>query len=202
MQKLDKPVELEGRIIKYKPVAKLDKTKYLAQKIKYKQKGGLLPIVEIIKKHGIMFGFNPSYKIYGEFLLELIESELISRNVTTFLAKGTTKFVYNTLDEQFVVKVVIIDESIFDRMIKEPIEMMNNEYCNTPINIVVFSTNNKIIDNVLNINQDVGTYCVIIWTEEKATVTNLGNFPSEVMVEANKWYETTSQELEKKNLQI
>ena len=83
-------------------------------------------------------------------------------------------------------------------MIKEPIEMMNNEYCNTPINIVVFSTNNKIIDNVLNINQDVGTYCVIIWTEEKATKTGLENFPSEVMVEANKWYETTRQELEKK----
>ena len=27
MQKLDKPVELEGRVIKYKPVAKLDKMK-------------------------------------------------------------------------------------------------------------------------------------------------------------------------------
>ena len=29
MQKLDKPVELEGRIIRYKPIAKLDKMKVL-----------------------------------------------------------------------------------------------------------------------------------------------------------------------------
>ena len=171
------------------------KKKYLEQKIKYIQKGGL---VEIIKQHGILFRFNPSYPEFGDLLLSIIEQELISRNVTTFLAKGTTKFVYDTKEEHSVVKVVIIDDSIFDRFIKEPIEMMNNKHCNKPTNIVVISKNNKIIDNVININHNVGTYCVIIWTEEKAIVTGLEKFPPEVMVEAIKWFEITSQELKTK----
>jgi hypothetical protein len=172
------------------------KKKYLETKyLKYIQKGGL---VEIIKEHGILFRFNPSYREFGDLLLSIIEQELISRNVTTFLAKGTTKFVYDTKEGHTVVKVVIIDDSIFDRMIKEPIEMMNNENCNKPTNIVVISKIYKNIDNMININLNVGTYCVIIWTEEKAIVTGLENFPPEVMVEAIKWFEITSKELKTK----
>jgi hypothetical protein len=192
MSYLDKNIYyFESKYLKYKK-------KYLTQKKKYIQKGGLLDIVKIIKQRSVLFNFSPSYRLYGDLLLNIIKNELIARRVTTFLNSGTTKFVYNTEDEELVVKVIIIDENIFDRMIKEPIEMINNINCNTPVNIKVISTNNKIIENVENINYDIGTYCVIIWNEEKAICTELDNFPIEVMLKANKWFETTSRELEKK----
>ena len=59
MQKLNKPVELEGRVIKYKSVAKLDKKKrknkgfILQQNLnsKIKQKGGMNCITPTEKKN-------------------------------------------------------------------------------------------------------------------------------------------------------
>ena len=173
------------------------KKKYL--ELKYTQKGGFLPITEIIKQISPMYYFGGNYQQYGDLLLSIIEKELLSRNVTKFLASGTTKLVYDTANNQSVVKVVITNESLFDRFIKEPIEMMNNKNCNIPTNIVIFSKNNKNIDNMTNINYDIGTYCVIIWNEEKALVTDLEKFPKEVMDEAKVWYAITKQELEQKN---
>ena len=55
MQKLDKPVELEGRVIKYKPVAKLDKkgrkNEGFIFQSKIKQKGGINCVNERVFKN-------------------------------------------------------------------------------------------------------------------------------------------------------
>ena len=58
--------------------------------------------------------------------------------------------------------------------------------CNTPKNIKVFSTSIISLEVVEvdvskfeNINIDIGSYCVIIWEEEREFVTNLNKFPKE-----------------------
>lgn len=133
-----------------------------------------------------MFNFNESKQLYGEKLLELIAVELKKRNVTTFLASGTTKVVYNTTNPKLVIKVVVCDKTNLNRFIREPNEMNKNKLCNTPIDIKVIN------------NENIGTYSVIIWSEEKATCTDVEHFPSNLKQSATEWYNTSKTQLEDK----
>jgi len=93
MQKLDKPVELEGRVIKYKPVAKLDKKGgknegfILQQNLnsKIKQKGGMNCVNERVFKNILGTCWMIAIQMmmcFGDATKEQIERELAQPNTT------------------------------------------------------------------------------------------------------------------------
>lgn len=87
MQKLDKPVELEGRVIRYKPVAKLDKkgNKDFIFHSKIKQKGGMNCVNERVFKNILGTCWMISIQMmmcFGDATKEQFERELAQPNTT------------------------------------------------------------------------------------------------------------------------
>ena len=99
MQKLDKPVELEGRVIRYKPVAKLDKKSkknegFIFQS-KIKQKGGMNCVNERVFKNILGTCWMIAIQMmmcFGDATKDQIERELAQPN--------TTKESINNLDKK------------------------------------------------------------------------------------------------------
>ena len=99
MQKLDKPVELEGRVIKYKPVAKLDKKSrknegFIFQS-KIKQKGGMNCVNERVFQNILGTCWMIAIQMmmcFGDATKDQIERELAQPN--------TTKESINNLDKK------------------------------------------------------------------------------------------------------
>ena len=98
MQKLDKPVELEGRVIKYKPVAKLDnkgrKNEGFIFQSKIKQKGGINCVNERVFKNILGTCWMVAIQMmmcFGDATKDQIEKELVQPN--------TTKESINNLDK-------------------------------------------------------------------------------------------------------
>jgi hypothetical protein len=88
MQKLDKPVELEGRVIRYKPVAKLDKksNEDFILHSKIKQKGGMNCVNERVFKNILGTCWMISIQMmmcFGDATKEQFERELAQPNTTT-----------------------------------------------------------------------------------------------------------------------
>ena len=130
-----------------------------------------MSLTDIFEQRSIPFTFNKSYEEYGTFLLDSIRTELEKRKVTKFLDNGLWKIVYETSNPKNVVKVMICGISDYFERIREPLEMIVNPYCNNPINIKVFSTEElPREENIENINIDIGTYVVIIYDEERALI--------------------------------
>ena len=89
MQKLDKPVELEGRVIRYKPVAKLDKkgrkNEGFIFQSKIKQKGGMNCVNERVFKNILGTCWMISIQMmmcFGDATKEQFEKELARPNTT------------------------------------------------------------------------------------------------------------------------
>lgn len=150
----------------------------------------------MIRKRSVIFNFSVSRTTYGEKLLSLIENELIKRSVTSFVDSGTTKIVYENKDGH-IIKVVVLDENLLDRMIREPIEMMKNADCNTPRDILLIG-GDRIFESVQLQEEEIGTYRVLLWTEDKAHITDLQTFPGHVRQEAQSWFQNTKLPLIKK----
>jgi len=103
MQKLDKPVKLEGRIIKYKPVAKLDKKgskrneDFILQSnlnSKLKQKGGMDCVNDRVFKNIMGSCWMISIQMmmcFGDATKEQIERKLEQPNITIELISNLDK---------------------------------------------------------------------------------------------------------------
>ena len=97
MQKLDKPVELEGRIIKYKPIAKLDKKgskrneDFILQSnlnSKLKQKGGMDCVNDRVFKNILGTCWMISIQMmmcFGDATKDQIERELVQPNTLSLI---------------------------------------------------------------------------------------------------------------------
>ena len=129
-------------------------------------------------------------------------------DATDLLTSGTTKYVYHTTEDEYVVKVEVLDVKDFNNNIKELIAMHNFDYCNTPSVIKVISKNDivpkpKLPDNMeieyeTYSHKDIFNYCVIIWKEEKAKGTAFEyDFSDEEITSFNKWFRVTKKDLTK-----
>jgi ribosomal protein L7Ae-like RNA K-turn-binding protein len=109
MQKLDKPVELEGRIIKYKPVAKLDKkgrkNKDFILKTKIKQKGGMNCVNERVFKNILGTCWMISIQMmmcFGDATKEQFERELAQSNTTNKSISNLDKILIKNFPSKYV----------------------------------------------------------------------------------------------------
>ncbi len=116
--------------------------------------------------------------------------------ITEYLNQGTTKIVFNTSDKTKVFKLIIISVSLADRMILEPLYMLDNlDICNRVYDINIYGNikNDKI--NAYKVN-NLGDYCLITWYEDKAIKTGISNFDLDEKEEAIKFMESTTERLD------
>ena len=109
MQKLDKPVELKGRIIRYKPVAKLDKkgrkNEGFIFQSKIKQKGGLNCVNERVFKNilGTCWMIAMQTMIcFGDATKDQIEKELAQPNNTIESINNLDKILQKIFPSKYI----------------------------------------------------------------------------------------------------
>lgn len=149
---------------------------------------------EHVSRNSALFVFNKSHKTYGKTVLQIINAELDRRRVTQFVATGTTKVVFETANGD-ITKVVVCDADMMERLMREPKELIERRYCNTPRDLLLFSSDSIHGFPGETILKDIGTYCVMVWNEDKAQYTRLKNFPPTDATAAAAWYDKTKEAL-------
>ncbi len=168
-----------------------------SKKVSYADKAMLL-----IDNNSPGYLFNSSYdnkedrNNFDTLLYNVLENS--EPKITEYLNQGTTKIVFNTSDETKVFKLIIISVSIANRMILEPLYMLNNlDICNRVYNINIYGNvdieNDKIDVHRMN---NLGDYCLITWYEDKAIKTGISNFNPIEKEEAIKFMESTTNRLD------
>ena len=186
------------------------KTKYLRYKQKYlnlrkniqvgSAKADL--VYEVTNTMSFYFLADPSTR---ESLKDLIGNILDSNKITTYLSTGTTKVVFESVNRpNEVFKIVINNKNLVNRLIMEPLSMIEyKQYCVTPRDITIYiNSKYKKIDscpiNVI-INDNIGDSIIITWWEPKAEYAGFKTFPEEHKNEQLQHFiEKSTKELESK----
>ena len=130
----------------------------------------------------------------------LLTSILEDNQIDTFLSSGTTKLVFLIKDNpNLIFKIIILNYSMIQRFICEPIFMLTSPYCNSPININLYINIDKILFNCDNINinntTSIGDYIIITWFEEKALISELSNMKDQMFIDGTQFKIDTTAEL-------
>ena len=166
--------------------------KYLKYKHKYLYYGGS-NCIKLSKDYNQMIKHllsnNILYLLHNkdenEHYIYKILNKIYNRyNVKNYLDNGTTKFVYNTYNDNIVFKIIILSNIYLNRFLIEPYFMLKYPlYCNKPFDIIVY-TKAKIKENVdksfiffsIENNIKLNQLAIITWKEDKA-ITNLSKNP-------------------------